>query len=152
MKYTDEQLIQAGRKAKIKGANGLDIMTRPEAKYAMKNSLPLSMVRAFADQLPALPPEWTLVSHSLPSDRVDVLIGYWYQDTYLKGDPWVWATGVGMLIPDRNPCFEHGVRWHTGGLGCSHSQVYAWMPIPTPPPREQPKVYEQRVKRNRKKT
>lgn len=51
MRYTDEQIISAANNCGNKDEAAIDVMTRPTAKYALKNSIPLSMLVRFLEQL-----------------------------------------------------------------------------------------------------
>ena len=75
---------------------------------------------------------WVSVEERLPDLMVDVLAGYWYQDTWMKGKPLVFSYGICRMyeMPD-DPCFPQGKRWQTHG--CAHSQITHWMPLPAPP-------------------
>lgn len=54
--YSDEEIIQAARRVRTKGAKqGLRVLTRKDAKFALSTSIPLDMLRAFAEQLPTKP-------------------------------------------------------------------------------------------------
>lgn len=83
------------------------------------------------------PPEgmaggWISVDERLPDLMVNVLAGYWHQDTWLNGKPEVFSYGVCRMYeaPD-DPCFPQGKRWQTHG--CAHSAITHWMPLPPPP-------------------
>lgn len=51
MKYTNEQIISAAKNCGNKDEAAIDVMVRPEAKYALKNSIPLAMLVRFLEQL-----------------------------------------------------------------------------------------------------
>ena len=75
---------------------------------------------------------WIPVTERLPDLGQEVLAGYAYQDTWLKGDPWIFSMGVcNMYEYPNDPCFPQGKRWKTHG--CSHSAISHWMPLPAPP-------------------
>lgn len=79
-------------------------------------------------------PCWVSVKESLPDCNVDVLAGYWYQDTWRKGNPWVFSVGVCRMVPENNRhSFPEGKRWITHG--CSHNQIEFWLPMVAFPPR-----------------
>ena len=79
-------------------------------------------------------PGWISVKDRLPDCNVEVLAGYWYQDTWRKGAPWVFSIGVCRMIPEKNRhSFPEGKRWLTHG--CSHNQIQFWLPMLASPPR-----------------
>ena len=79
-------------------------------------------------------PGWISVKDGLPDCNVEVLAGYWYQATWLKGDPWVFSVGIcRMLHAKKSHAFPEGKRWATHG--CSHSQIEFWLPMVAFPPR-----------------
>lgn len=79
-------------------------------------------------------PGWISVKDRLPDCNVEVLAGYWYQDTWRKGSPWVFSVGVCRMIPEKNRhSFPEGKRWLTHG--CSHNQIQFWLPMLAAPPR-----------------
>lgn len=137
MRFTDQELVAAGRAAETKNHAAIDVMTRPEAKYALKNSVPAAMLHRLLAQLPD---GWVDVKEGLPPPRQEVLIGYWGVDPWRQGDTWVWYSSVGFLVPDSHPAFKGtgGLRWHTGAMCCGHSQIQAWHELPVSPVRFKP--------------
>lgn len=76
---------------------------------------------------------WVNVEDRYPEVETEVEIGYWEQDNWLKGKPWHFYRGFGVLVNTNSPYFKDGVQWLTGSLGCSHNQVQFWK-YPEPPP------------------
>ena len=89
-------------------------------------------------EVEALRGGWIPVTERLPDLHVDVLAGYWYQNNWLKGKPWMFSFGICLMYEEPNdPCFPQGKRWKTHG--CSHNDIKHWMPLPTPPAQDIPK-------------
>ncbi len=81
---------------------------------------------------------WINVKDGLPELQTEVLAGYWYRDTWLKGDPWLFSVGICFMFEELDdPCFPQGKRWKTHG--CSHSAITHWRRMPALPaiPQEQ---------------
>lgn len=95
-------------------------------------------LRRLQAEVEALRGGWIPVTERLPDLHVDVLAGYWYQNNWLKGKPWMFSFGICLMYEEPNdPCFPQGKRWKTHG--CSHNDIKHWMPLPTPPAQDIPK-------------
>lgn len=75
--------------------------------------------------------QWHLSKDGLPPVGSEVVGGYFYKDTWLKGEPEVFAWGQCRVIKDDHPDFPDGKRWIT--FGPSHNQITYWCWPPKKP-------------------
>jgi hypothetical protein len=79
---------------------------------------------------------WSLSKDGLPPVGTEVIGGYYYVDTWLKGNQKVFSWGKCVVVADDDQReFKDGKRWQT--FGPSHNQIVYWR-LPFPPPKEAP--------------
>jgi len=69
-----------------------------------------------------------------PDINVPVIAGYWFQDTWMKGDPWVWLQNVCFMAPNSHPDFNYCDHKMWCNSGFSHNAITHWCYPPAPPP------------------